>query len=289
VDEIPLDVCKLCIDAWKTSAEIQTLTGADILSPTIMVPTGPQALQMIPGAPSRQPVHEPLSEPKIEPLMLVPNIGEDAESKEIQDRLYNLDNDFINDRITADEYVAQRRQVVNQLVEQKDSKKPTLLSKATSDGYLSPEDSMPAGPPHDEFKLIDFDKHGELLKGYDRLLSLLIIEKKRGKINITKYPKDWKPPSSLNRVNLESVYDLYDELREDQEKILLQFNDTKLGVLGKKDNRILCMVLEGDEKIEDYIDEIDQLTDMFETTSNSEEFQKALPSITKKTKDLSFN
>ncbi len=254
-----------------------------------MIPSGPQALQMIPGTPTRQPQHQSLAEPTIEPLTLVPNLGEDTESREIQDRLYNLDNDFINDRISADEYVAQRRQIVNQLVDQKDSKKPTFLAKATSDGYLLPEDSMPAGPPREEFKMIDFDKHGELLKGYNRFLSLLLIEKKRGKINITKFPKEWKPPSSLNWINLESIYDLYDQLREDQEKILLQFNGTKLGVLGKKDNRVLCIVLEGDEKIEDYIDEIDHLTDLFETSNNLEEFQKGLSDIMKKTKDLSFN
>ena len=40
VDEIPLDVCKLCIDAWKTSAEIQTLTGANLLGPPIMDQVG---------------------------------------------------------------------------------------------------------------------------------------------------------------------------------------------------------------------------------------------------------
>ena len=282
MDEIPLDVCKLCIDAWKTSAEIQSLTGADILSPTIMVPTGPQALQMIPTAPSK---HTP---PEITPLTLIPSIDSGKDDKESQDILVKLDNDFINDRISADEYVAKRREIVNQLMVQKDGKKPTMLKKATIDGYLNPEDSMPAGPPRDKFRVINLDESPEIL-GYRKSLPLLIIEKKRGKLGVTKFPEDWKPPSGLNRTNLESIYDLYEELGETDEKLLLQFNGTKLGLLGKKSNRVLCVVLEGDEKIEDYTEEINAVTDLLENTIDFEDFLKELPGVMNKAKDLSFN
>ncbi len=281
VDEIPLDVCRLCIDAWKTSAEIQTLTGANILGPTIMIPTGPMALQMIPTAPTPQ--HAP--QPQMQPLTLMPK-GEGSDSQKI---LYNLDNDFINDKITADEYVSRRKEIVNQLLVQKDEKNPTMLMKATTDGYLTPEDSMPAGPPRDTYRVINLDENPEMLQGYKKLLPLLIIERKRGKLGITKYPDDWKPPSSLNRSNLESIYNLYDQLREDEEKLLLQFNGTKLGLLGKKNNRILCMVLEGNDKIEDYTEEINSLTDLLKNTIDFDDFLKALPEAMNKAKDLSFN
>lgn len=282
VDEIPLDVCRLCIDAWKISAEIQTLTGADILGPTIMVPIGTQALQMIPSSQS------PQTASQSKPLTLIPNIEDDAVARETQEMLTKLDNEFINDMISADEYVEKRRQLVNQLTLQKDSKKPSLLARATSEGYLEPEDSIPTGPPDDYFKAVDFEEEARF-QGYKKLLPLLIIGRKEGKLGVTKYPEDWSPPRSLNRSNLESVYDLYDQLRENQEKILVQFNGTKLGILGKKNNRILCLVLEGNEKIGDYKEEIKSLTELLTNTTNFEEFLKALPDAMNKTKDLSFN
>ena len=284
VDEIPLDVCKLCIDAWKTSAEIQSLTGANILGPTIMVPTGPLALQMIPTAPNPR-----TTPPAVSPLTLISSAETEKQDTESQEILNNLDNDFINDRISAEEYVTKRREIVNKLVDQKDGKKPTMLKKATIDGYLTAEDSMPAGPPRNAFRVINLDENPEILKGYKKSLPLLIIERKRGKIGVTKYPEDWKPPSSLNRTNLESIFDLYGQFREDEEKLLLQFNGTKLGLLGKKNNRILCVVLEGDEKIEEYTEEINALTELLENTLDFEDFIKELPQVLNKAKDLSFN
>ena len=130
-----------------------------------------------------------------------------------------------------------------------------------------------------------------ILNGADgpvkRVLPLLLIERKQGKLGVNKYPTEWKVPRSLDKNKLESVYDLYEQLRENQEKILLQFNGTKLGLLGKKNNRILCMVLESDEKIEDYTEEISYLTKLLSETSSIEDFINALPKALNKTKDLS--
>ncbi len=272
VDEIPLDVCRLCIDAWKTSAEIQTLTGANILGPTIIVPTGPQALQMVPHRQTRPPDFASPSEP----FTLIPKIEGGTDPHETQDHLYRLDNDFMMDRISADEYVEQRRQIVSQLSDQIDTKKPSLLAQATADGILKPEDSMPAGPPDDYFEVIDLNKNKDLLQKH-KILPIMLIERTNGRMRVTKYPEDWILPKNLNRTNLESIYDLYDELRESQEKILLQFNGTKLGILGKKNDKLLCMILEGDEKLEDYKDQINLITDLLESKNDFVDFIKALP------------
>lgn len=272
VDEIPLDVCRLCIDAWKTSAEIQTLTGANILGPTITVPIGPQALQMVSPGQTRSPNFDPSSEP----FTLIPNIEGGTDPHETQDQLYRLDNDFMMDRISADEYVEQRRQIVGQLTDQIDTKKPSLLAQATADGILKPEDSMPAGPPDDYFEVIDLNKNRDLLQKH-KILPIMLIERKNGKMGVTKYPEDWSLPKNLNRTNLESIYDLYDELRESQEKILLQFNGTKLGILGKKNDKLLCMILEGDEKLEDYKDQVSLITDLLKSKNDFMDFLKALP------------
>jgi hypothetical protein len=276
VDEIPLDVCRLCIDAWKTSAEIQTLTGANLLGPTITVPTGPQALQVVSPRQTGRPDFSIPSEPKSKPLTLTPNIDADTDPHETQELLYRLDNDFMMDRISADEYVEQRREIVGQLADQIDTKKPSLLAQATADGILKPEDSMPAGPPDDYFELIDLNKNRDLLQKH-KVLPIMLIEIKNGKMGITKYPEDWTPPKNLNRTNLESIYDLYDELRESQEKILLQFNGTKLGILGKKNDKLLCMVLEDNDKLEDYEDQLNRITDLLASTNDFEDFLKALP------------
>lgn len=272
VDEIPLDVCKLCIDAWKTSAEIQTITGANILEPTITMPSGPQALQMVHTTPTRQPKDE--SAP--EPFTFIPSIDKHGESDETEALLYKLDNDFMMDRITADEYVEQRRKIVDQLAEQRDTEKPSLLARATAEGMLKPEDSMPAGPPEDYFEVIDLNKNKGLLKRYKQI-PLLLIERTAGKLRVRKYPEDWTLPKNLDKANLESIYDLYDELRQNQEKILLQYNGTKIGILGKRNNRILCMILEDDDKIEDYQGQISRLTDLLETKNDFDDLLKALP------------
>jgi len=276
VDEIPLDVCRLCIDAWKTSAEIQTLTGANILGPTITVPTGPQALQMVPPVPSGRPDFSIPSQQKSQPLTLIPNIESDADPHETQEHLYRLDNDFMMDRISAEEYVEQRRQIVGRLTDQIDAKKPSLLAKATADGILKPEDSMPAGPPDDYFEVVDLNKNRDLLQKH-KVIPIMLIERKNGKMGVIRYPEDWTPPKNLNRTNLESIYDLYDELRESQEKILLQFNGTKLGILGKKNDKLLCMVLEDNEKLEDYKDQIVRITDLLESKNDFTDFINALP------------
>ncbi len=300
VDEIPLDVCRLCIDAWKTSAEIQTLTGANLLGPTILVPAGvPQQVQYVPTAPMQpQPIPQAVAQPMGQPLTLIPNVEPDTGSpaKEAYDTLRRLDNQFINDQISADEYVSMRRNLVDHLsnMRKADGEEDSLLVQATQAGYITPDPNEVTLPPADpdEFKVIDLGDNLELLNGfaspYKRVLPLLLIERnKKGKIGVTKYPTEWKIPSSLNRSNLESIYELYDQLREDQEKILLQFNGTKMGLLGKKNNRILCMVLDGDERVEDYTDEIKYLTDLLSSANTVEDFVNALQKAMDKTKDLS--
>jgi hypothetical protein len=291
VEEIPLDVCRLCIEAWKTSAEIQSLTGANVVGPTLMIPVGQQPIPVMPGIPASQPVSSPSAPaPVSEPFTFAPSsLGVNDTSDETQEILHNLDVAFINDRISADEYVEQRRNIVNQIATQKDTSKPTLLAKATQDGYLDPEDSMPAGPPSDYFKVIDLNNERDLLRKYKKPLPLMLIERRDGRIGITKFLEDWVVPKSINRTNIESVYDLYDELRENQEKIILQFNGTKLGILGKKNNKILCFVLENDQKIEDYSEELVRISELLETSNDFDDLRKSLPEEMLKTKDLSIN
>jgi len=301
VDEIPLDVCKLCIDAWKTSAEIQTLTGANLLGPTLMVPVGvPMQTQYAPSAPMPPQPVAPVSAPIYQqPITPIPPDEPDTgtQAKEAYDMLHNLDTQFINDQITAEEYVTTRRSLVDHLATQRkaDGEPPSFLTTAEDSGWISSEpdpDEVLLPPPSNEFHVINLDENMAILNGgdhpYKRVLPLLLIERNKGKLGVNKYPTEWKVPKSLNRNKLESIYDLYEQLRENQEKILLQFNGTKLGLLGKKNNRILCMVLERDERIEDYTEEITYLTNLLSDTDSVEDFINALPKALNKTKDLSI-
>jgi|GEM_PF-3001617 hypothetical protein len=304
VDEIPLDVCRLCVDAWKTSAEIQTLTGANLLGPTILVPAGmpaqPQYVPTTPMQPQMAPQllqTAPHSAPP-QPFTLVPDVPDTVEpAKEAYEMLHRLDNQFINDQISADDYVSMRRSLVDHLSDMRkaDGEEDSFLTKATSAGYITPDPDEVTLPPamSKDFKVIDLGNNLEMLNGYGkhfkRVLPLLLIERnKKGKIGVVKHPTEWKIPSSLNRSNLESIYELYDQLREDQEKILLQFNGTKLGLLGKKNNRILCMVLDSEESVEDYTDEVNYLTDLLSSTNTVDDFVSALQKAMDKTKDLSI-
>ena len=300
VDEIPLDVCRLCIDAWKTSAEIQTLTGANLLGPTIMVPAGvPQQAPYVPMAPMRAQSYAPAAAavPQ-QPLTFVPSQEPDTGgmAREAYNMLHNLDSQFINDKLSAEEYVTMRKNLVDHLIIQRraNGEQSSFYAQATASGIIStaPDpDEVLLPLASDEFHVIDLDENMGILNGVDhpfkRVLPLLLIERNKGKLNVNKYPTEWKAPRSLDRNKLESIYDLYEQLRENQEKILLQFNGTKLGLLGKKNNRILCMVLESDEKIEDYTEEISYLTKLLSETSSIEDFINALPKALDKTKDLS--
>lgn len=308
VDEIPLDVCRLCVDAWKTSAEIQTLTGANVLGPTLLVPVGvPQHVQVMPPVPNQPqliqpPIPQPAAQPSSQqPFTLVPKAEPDTESqaKEAYDMLHRLDNQFINDKISADDYVKMRRSLVDHLSDMRkaDGEEASMLTKATNAGYMptapDPDEVMLPPASSDGFRVIDLGDDLEVLNGYaspyKKVLPLLLIERnKKGKVGVAKYPTEWKIPKSLNRSNLESIYELYDQLREDQEKILLQFNGTKLGLLGKKNNRILCMVLEENELVEDYTEEIKYLEDILSSTETVEDFVAALQKAMDKTKDLSI-
>ncbi len=300
VDETPLDVCKLCIDAWKTSAEIQSLTGANLLGPTIMVPAGvPQQMQYVPTAPIRPQPITPIAIPvPQQPVTHIPSAEPNTESmaKRAYEMLHSLDNQFINDRISAVDYVNMRKNLVDHLAVRRkaNGEVPSFLTQATESGQLStvpdPDEVQLPPAPLDEFHVINLDENMGVLNGVDhpsrRVLPLLLIERKQGLIGVNKYPTEWKVPKSLDRNKLESIYDLYEQLREDQEKILLQFNGTKLGLLGKKNNRILCMVLESDERIEDYTEEIQYLTQLLSETDSIEDFVSALPEALNKTKDL---
>lgn len=260
MDEIPLDVCRLCIDAWKTSAEIQALTGSQVTPQTIMVQrSAPLAQQLVvPGAPEPEPVP-----PKIE----LPRISDEDLDTESHARLRELDSKFINDKIDADEYVKQRRAIVGQLSNVKKVDAP-------SDGFTTID-------LNDD---LDISSEPEP-EPYKRLLPLVVIERKNAGFSMRSYPSDAELLGTLTDDKIKSIYSLYESM--DEGKILVQFDGTRLGLLGKNKNRLLCIVLEADEKLEDYEREIRYLTELFQDTDDLGDLVKALQRAMGSTKTFS--
>jgi hypothetical protein len=226
----------------------------------------PQTVTIQRSAASGQPIIQPFMQPMASevnpepkaPTFELPKMGTDEINNEHLKRLHELDAMFINDSIDADEYVEQRRTIVNQLSNVKNIDAP-------SDGYTTIN-------LNDDLE-ISYDPNTESFK---KLLPLVIIERKRLGFDMTSYPKNMKLPEGLNTKNIQSIYKLYESLNEN-ESVLIQFNGTRLGLLGKKKNRILCVVLETDENIEDYRDEINYLMNLFKKARTVEDMIKALP------------
>jgi len=220
-----------------------------------------QAYQQVTPVPQSQAQPEP---PIIELTVPDKAVG-DVETYE---RLHELDAMFINDRIDAEEYIKRRRELVSQ------------LSTAKS-----------VNLPQEAIDLINLEEDLEAYPGGDgpskKILSLLLIEQRRVGVKVTKIPGDLKLPPTLTDANLRSIIGLYKNLDKGKNRLLVQFNGTKLGVLGRKRNKILCMVLEADEDLDDYEEEVEYLNELLSETDDFNDLQKKLSEAIGKTKSFS--
>jgi hypothetical protein len=80
---------------------------------------------------------------------------------------------------------------------------------------------------------------------------------------------------------------LYRNLDRGEKRMLVQFNGTKLGILGRKRNKILCVILEEDEDLDDYEEDIEYLTELLSETDDFNDLQKALSEAIGKVKSFS--
>jgi hypothetical protein len=235
IDEIPLDVCRLCIDAWKTSAEIQSLTGVPVVPEAVTVQGAAHALQRVSptlqkGAPSEPPLIE-LNVPDAAPR--------DVETHR---RLRELDAAFIDNGIDAEDYIKRRRMLVSQ------------LSKAKR-----------VNLPQEARDLIDDEEYSDESPGEDgaskKLRPLLLIEQSKVGFKVVRIPGDFELPPSLTDANLRSILALYRKLDRAEKRMLVKFNGTKLGIIGKG-NKLLCVILEEDEDLDDYEEDLEHLTEL---------------------------
>ena len=262
VDEIPLDVCRLCIDAWKTSAEIQSLTGVQVVPEAVTVQRAVQAYQQV--TPVTQPKPQARPEPPIIELTAPDQTLGDMETYQ---SLHELDSMFINDGIDAEDYIKRRRELVSQL----STAKSVNLPQEALD-LINLEEDLEAYPGEDEAS--------------KKVHPLLLIEQRKGGVKVTNIPGDLKLPPTLTDANLRSIMGLYRNLDRAEKRLLVQFNGTKLGIIGRKGNKILCVILEADEDLDDYEEDIEHLTELLSETDDFD-LQKALSEAIGKVKSFS--
>ena len=252
VDEIPMDVCRLCIDAWKISAEIQALTGAQTAPKPITVQSPVQlATQLV--EPSM-----PEVEPK-PPILELPGLGASEADQESHRQLSELDSRFMNDKIDAEEYVQQRRAIVSQLSNVKKVDTPSF-------GFTTIDLDEDTGIDEEQGK-----------DAFRRILPLILIERKRTGYTLKSYPSNFKLPKALDDKKIRSIYNLYESLGED--RILVQFDGTRIGLLDKKNNSMLCMVLDAEDRLEDHEEEIRYLNELFQRTDSFDDIVKSFKAM----------
>ena len=176
---------------------------------------------------------------------------------ELFKRLHELDAMFINDGIDAKDYIKRRRGLVSQL----STVKSVNLSQAALD-LINIEDDLEAHPGNDQPS--------------KKVHPLLLIEERKVGVKVTKIPGDFKLPPTLTDANLRSITSLYKNLDKRKNPVLVQLNGTKLGVLGGKSNKVLCVVLEPDDDLDDYEEEIEYLTELLSETEDFNDLLKAL-------------
>jgi len=163
--------------------------------------------------------------------------------------LHELDAMFINDGIDAEDYIKRRRELVSR------------LSTAKS-----------VNLPQEALDLINLEEDLDAYPGEEgvskKVHPLLLIEQRKVGVKVTKMPGDLKLPPTLTDSNLRSIMGLYRNRDRGEKRMLVQFNGTKLGVLGGERNKILCAVLEADDDLSDYEEDIESLTELLSETED---------------------
>lgn len=183
-------------------------------------------------------------------------------------RLHELDTMFINDSIDAEDYIKHRRELVSQL----STAKSVNLPQEAID-LINLEEDMEVHPASDG--------------PFKKILPLLLMEQRRIGVKVTKIPGDLKLPPTLTDANLRSIIGLYKNLDKGKNRVFVQFNGTKLGILGRKRNNILCVVLEADEDLDDYEEEVEYLTKQLSEADDFNDLLKTLSEAMGKTKSFS--
>lgn len=207
VDNIPLDVCQLCVEAWRIDRE---LTARETQYNNInQVQT------------NRLPQLQTAAQPTYTEQQRIPDVD---------DKLRQLDQLFLEDAIDPQEYVRRRT---------------SLLNGTPSEARI--QEPNPASP-------VDAVMHS---------IRVMVVEKKLGTYNADKLPGDWDQPEFMGNKFYASLFQLMESLPEKQ-KVTLQIQSTKVAVLSYNETSMVLLILEEEESVEAMRSEILKISPNFD-------------------------
>ncbi len=225
-DNIPLDVCQLCVEAWRIDRE---LTARETQYANInQVQT------------SRLPQLQSSNPPTTQAQTRTPDIDE---------KLRNLDQLFLEDSIDPQEYVKRRTSILNGLPADAKVQEPNQVTQ------------------------VDAIMHS---------IRVMNIEKKLGKYKADKLPGDWEQPEFMGNKFYAGLFQLMESLPAKQ-KVTLQIQSTKVAVLSHSETKMVLLVLEESESVEAMRNEILKISPNFDV----EEIDEALRADKAQAKPLS--
>jgi len=224
-EEIPFEVCRLCIEARKTKTAVVRSQGM---------------------------AEEPLTQPAefrlpANPTEAEPIISSSNSVKNLSSRLYELDRQLFEDKIGIDEYLEERRKIIDS------------LKRNMENQFVGLEEILEVG--------------GE------SKLGLILVKRGRFGVSATAYPRGLPLYKGLNRKLVESVFDLCASAKEQAENMVVKFKDVKLVKLALKHEKLMLLILKADQNPEEYEKEIGNALHELEKVGD---WEKILPQLYEK-------
>ena len=229
LDEIPLEVCRLCLDAWKMSGG------------TVMVRNPMKRVEAETSIPAVAFATErPNIVKRVEPT--IPETGEPSIPTHIRRSLSELDRLFIEDRISLEEYVRRRNQILNSA-----NQLSTSLSN-TEEGIGNVEAQN----------------------------AVFIIE--AGKVK-AKYPEGAALPDGLDGKALKAIHEFFENMRGHTSDVYLSFGGMNILGLALKGKKLALLLIGGRAKREDLSEVVREAQTLLREHENWEEILPLLYGI----------
>jgi len=201
-DEIPLEICQLCLETWKAmSNRVTVRRSLDRLRAAEVQPI--QTVEERPVQAEQQPV-------KVEEASQPPAAAQ-PERVDMTEALAELDRLFEEGEIDLEEYVRRRKSIVDSARQKRNS----LLNSL--DRILGR-----AGSEYVGLVLVEKEMFGVKIRA--------------------SAPKGWRQPESLDGEALRAVYKFYASLKERAEDIRLEYRDFKVASLGFRDGKLALLI-----------------------------------------------
>jgi len=211
-DEIPLEICQLCLETWKAmSGRVTVRRSLDRLRAAEVQPI--QTVEERSVQAEQQPV-------KGEEAVQPPAAAQ-PERVDMAEALAELDRLFEEGEIELEEYVRRRKSIVDSAKRKRNSLFvgfERILGRAES-GHVG-------------LVLVEKEMFGVKVKAAA--------------------PQGWRQPESLDGEALRAIYNFYASLKERAEDIRLEHRDFKVASLGFKDGKLALLISNPDREFSEF-------------------------------------